>query len=154
MTIKARLLCGFSVMLALTAGVAASGWVSLSGFAQRVDTANAAQTLAGRVGDLALTAERSLHDSSGRGEQAVTDGLARARAGLAAVPGAEAMARGMDAFAQTRTTYAAEQDRKARVQGEHLRLIEDVQAAAAGSATRRRPALRRRAGRSRTASRR
>lgn len=67
MTIKARLLCGFSVMLALTAGVAASGWVSLSGFAQRVDTANAAQTLAGRVGDLALAAERSLHDVSGQG---------------------------------------------------------------------------------------
>ncbi|QRE72880.1 methyl-accepting chemotaxis protein [Methylobacterium aquaticum] len=130
MTIKARLLCGFSVMLALTAGVAASGWVSLSGFAQRVDTANAAQTLAGRVGDLALAAERSLHDASGRGEQAVTDGLARARSGLSAVPGAEAMARGMDAFAQTRAAYAAEQDRKARVQAEHLRLIADVQAAA------------------------
>ncbi|MCF4128152.1 methyl-accepting chemotaxis protein [Methylobacterium sp. SyP6R] len=130
MTIKARLLCGFSVMLALTAGVAASGWVSLSGFAQRVDTANAAQTLAGRVGDLALAAERSLHDVSGQGERAVTDGLARARAGLAAVPGAEAMAGGMDAFARTRTAYAAEQDRKARVQAEHLRLIEEVQGAA------------------------
>ncbi len=130
MTIKTRLLCGFSVMLALTAGVAASGWVSLSGFAQRVDTANAAQTLAGRVGDLALAAERSLHDAGGGREQAVTDGLAQARAGLAAVPGAEAMARGIDAFARTRTTYAAEQDRKARVQAEHLRLIADLQAAA------------------------
>ncbi|MEN3237438.1 methyl-accepting chemotaxis protein [Methylobacterium ajmalii] len=130
MTIKTRLLCGFSVMLALTAGVAASGWVSLSGFAQRVDTANAAQMLAGRVGDLALAAERSLHDPSGKREQAVTNGLAQARAGLATVPGAEAMARGMDAFAQTRITYAAEQDGKARIQAEHLRLIADLQAAA------------------------
>ncbi|SEO55153.1 HAMP domain-containing protein [Methylobacterium sp. ap11] len=130
MTIKTRLLCGFSVMLALTAGVAASGWVSLSGFAQRVDTANAAQMLAGRVGDLALAAERSLHDPSGKREQAVTDGLAQARAGLAAVPGADAMARGMDAFAQTRSSYAAEQDGKARIQAEHLRLIADLQAAA------------------------
>ncbi|WP_288584400.1 methyl-accepting chemotaxis protein [uncultured Methylobacterium sp.] len=130
MTIKTRLLCGFSVMLALTAGVAASGWVSLSGFAQRVDTANAAQMLAGRVGDLALAAERSLHDPSGKREQAVTDGLAQARAGLAAVPGADAMARGMDAFAQTRSSYAAEQGGKARIQAEHLRLIADLQAAA------------------------
>jgi methyl-accepting chemotaxis protein len=130
MTIKARLLCGFSVMLALTAGVAASGWVSLSGFAQRVDTANAAQVLAGRVGDLALAAERSLHDATGRGEGAVTDGLAQVRAGFSAVPGAEAMARGTDAFARTRTAYAAEQERKARVQAEHLRLIEDLQGAA------------------------
>ncbi|MET7247949.1 methyl-accepting chemotaxis protein [Methylobacterium sp. EM32] len=130
MTIKARLLCGFSVMLALTAGVAASGWVSLSGFAQRVDTANAAQVLAGRVGDLALAAERSLHDATGRGEGAVTDGLARVHAGIVAVPGAEAMARGTDAFARTRTAYAAEQERKARVQAEHLRLIEDLQGAA------------------------
>jgi methyl-accepting chemotaxis protein len=130
MTIKARLLCGFSVMLALTAGVAASGWVSLSGFAARVDTANAAQTLAGRAGDLALAAERSLHDADGRWERAVTDGLAQVRASLAAVPEAEAMARGVDAFAQTRTAYAAEQDRKARVEAEHRRLIEDVQAAA------------------------
>ncbi|UHC19330.1 methyl-accepting chemotaxis protein [Methylobacterium currus] len=130
MTIKARLLCGFSVMLALTAGVAASGWVSLSGFAQRVDTANAAQTLAGRVGDLALAAERSLHDATGQGERAVTDGLAQVRAGFPAVPGAEAMARGTDAFALTRTAYAAEHDRKARVQAAHLALIGELQAAA------------------------
>ncbi|TGE00085.1 methyl-accepting chemotaxis protein [Methylobacterium nonmethylotrophicum] len=130
MTIKARLLCGFTVMLALTAGVAASGWVSLSGFARRVDTANAAQTLAGRVGDLALAAERSLHDPAGRGEGAVTDGLAQVRSGFAAVPGADAMARGVDAFARTRTTYASEQDRKARVQAEHLSLIEELQGAA------------------------
>ncbi|GJD66649.1 hypothetical protein MPEAHAMD_6847 [Methylobacterium frigidaeris] len=130
MTIKARLLCGFSVMLALTAGVAASGWVSLSSFATRVDTANAAQTLAGRVGDLALAAERSLHDETGQGERAVTDGLAQVHAGFTTVPGVEAMARGTDAFARTRTAYAAEQDRKARVQAEHLALIKDLQATA------------------------
>ena len=134
MTIKSRLFCGFAVMLALTAGVAASGWVSLSSFARRVDTANAAQTLAGRVGELALSAERALHDATAARNEAVSAGVVAIRKDLAAlgdaVTGTDAMVRGVDAFERTRGAYATEHDRKARLQAEHLGLIEELQAAA------------------------
>ncbi len=50
MSIRARVFGGFGLILLLTVAVAAIGWHSLTGFARRVDTANAAQMLAGRSG--------------------------------------------------------------------------------------------------------
>ncbi|HEY4041238.1 MAG TPA: methyl-accepting chemotaxis protein [Rhodopila sp.] len=81
MSIKWRLLGGFLLILALTTGVAAVGWLGLSGYARRVDAAAAGQTLAVQVDALALAAHRALA-AGDRGGLELREPLGRVQAAI------------------------------------------------------------------------
>ena len=86
MSIRARVFGGFGLILLLTVAVAAIGWQSLTGFARRVDTANAAQTLAGEIGDLALAGSAIAADNIYREKRRVeTDEKGRVKLSMKAL---------------------------------------------------------------------
>jgi methyl-accepting chemotaxis protein len=80
-SIKLRLLCGFLLVLCLTMGVAAVGWLGLSGYARRVDVAAAGQNVAVQIDALALAAERAVA-SADPDALALRDPLNRVRSGI------------------------------------------------------------------------
>jgi methyl-accepting chemotaxis protein len=59
-SIKLRLLGGFLLVLCLTMGVAAVGWLGLSEYAHRVDVAAAGQDVASQINALALAADHAV----------------------------------------------------------------------------------------------
>ncbi|HET6235493.1 MAG TPA: hypothetical protein VFE41_11105 [Acetobacteraceae bacterium] len=80
-SIKLRLLGGFLLVLCPTMGVAAVGWLGLSGYARRVDVAAAGQNVAVQVDALALAAERAVATGDPNA-LALVDPLNRVRAGI------------------------------------------------------------------------
>ena len=123
MSIKLRLLGGFLLVLCLTMGVAAVGWLGLSGYARRVDVAAAGQNVAVQVDALALAAERAV--ATGDPDAlALRDPLDRVRAGIGTLRlvvhddgGAIDKVQGsIDAFTRNLAEYAVqERDRNALV---------------------------------------
>ena len=85
MSIVRRIFGGFLLMLLLTVGIAVIGWRALSGYADRVDTATAAQALVGEINALALSANRTLAHETGADDIAVAAVLAKVRASIGAI---------------------------------------------------------------------
>ncbi|WP_279358768.1 methyl-accepting chemotaxis protein [Methylobacterium indicum] len=143
MSIRARVFGGFGLILLLTVAVAAIGWHTLTGFARRVDTANAAQTLAGEIGDLALATDRALKSEDARREDALRAAIARVResAGsfsgrLAGDPAAQASASGigtaLDGFEAAIKAFGTQKAETRSLQDRHAALITELQTTVAG----------------------
>ncbi|WP_288588429.1 HAMP domain-containing methyl-accepting chemotaxis protein [uncultured Methylobacterium sp.] len=143
MSIRARVFGGFGLILLLTVAVAATGWHTLTGFARRVDTANAAQMLASEIGDLALATDRALKSEDTRREEALRAAIARVResavafAGrLADDPKAAASAAGigtaLDGFEAAIKAFGSQKAETRSLQDRHAALIAELQATAAG----------------------
>ncbi len=136
MSIRTRILGGFALMLALTLGVAGVGWMSLSSFAGRVDTATTAQSLAAQVEALARITDRSLRESGTKGQAEAKAALARTRGAVADLAkrsqdgedgAVQAMNRDIDAFEKGVAAYGAQQAEKLEAQAAHEALIGAVQ---------------------------
>jgi methyl-accepting chemotaxis protein len=80
-SIKLRLLGGFLLVLCLTMGVAAVGWLGLSEYARRVDIAAAGQNVATQVDALALAADRATATGD-PGALTLREPLERVKAGI------------------------------------------------------------------------
>jgi methyl-accepting chemotaxis protein len=148
-SIKLRLLGGFLLVLCLTMGVAAVGWLGLSSYARRVDAATAGQNVAVQVDALALEAERAV--ATGEPDAlALHDPLDRVRVGIDALRatvrddgGAVDKVQGsIDAFRRDLAEYAVqERDRNALV-ASRFALIGQFEAVATEIATAQAEALR------------
>ncbi|AWN52700.1 methyl-accepting chemotaxis protein [Methylobacterium sp. 17Sr1-1] len=143
MSIRARVFGGFGLILLLTVAVAAIGWQSLTGFARRVDTANAAQLLAGEIGDLALATDRALKSDDARRDDALKAAIGRVRTSagafsgrLADDPKAAASAAGigsaLDGFEAAVKAFGAQKSEKRGLQDRHAVLITELQTTVAG----------------------
>ncbi len=146
MSIRARVFGGFGLILLLTVAVAAIGWHSLTGFARRVDTANAAQMLAGEIGDLALATDRALKSDDARRDEALTAAIGRVRASagafsgrLADDPQAAASASGivgaLDGFEAAVKAFGTQKATARALQDRHAALIAELQTNVAGIGT-------------------
>ncbi|GJD60428.1 methyl-accepting chemotaxis protein [Methylobacterium frigidaeris] len=138
MSIRARVFGGFGLILLLTVAVAAIGWHSLTGFARRVDTANAAQLLAGEIGDLALATDRALKSDDARRDEALKAAIGRVRASagafsgrLADDPQAAASAAGivgaLDGFEAAVKAFGTQKATTRTLQDRHAALIAELQ---------------------------
>ena len=134
MSIKLRIYGGFLVVLLLTLGVGAVEWLSLTGFAKRVETADLAQTLVGGTGDLALATNRALLTGKEQPAQATAEQRAGVRAAIkslaergAGEAASKSMTESLEAFEKLLADYAAEQDLKAKMQASHRKLVDQLQ---------------------------
>ncbi|TGD97367.1 methyl-accepting chemotaxis protein [Methylobacterium nonmethylotrophicum] len=146
MSIRARVFGGFGLTLLLTVAVAVIGWHTLTGFARRVDTANAAQMLAGEIGDLALATDRALKSDDGRRDEALRAAIGRVRASagtfsgrLADDPASAAAAAGigtaLDGFEAAVKAFGTQKAEKRALQDRHAALIADLQMTVSGIGT-------------------
>ncbi|MGE7416391.1 HAMP domain-containing protein, partial [Methylobacterium tarhaniae] len=146
MSIRARVFGGFGLILLLTVAVAAIGWHSLTGFARRVDTANAAQLLAGEIGDLALATDRALKSDDARRDEALRTAIGRVRASAGAFSGrladdpqaaaaAAGIAGALDGFEAAVKAFGTQRAEKQSLQDRHAALITELQATVAGIGT-------------------
>ena len=154
MSIKVRIYGGFLVVLLLTLGVGAVGWLSLTRFAQRVEMADAAQNLLSKTGDLALAANRALltgKEAPARETLAERDGLREAIKSLGSLGAGHAeteaaiksMTLSVDAFEKLLAQYGAEQSMKTRLQSSHHDLVDHLQTTVASIADAQRDLLKR-----------
>ncbi|GJD47734.1 hypothetical protein OPKNFCMD_0444 [Methylobacterium crusticola] len=143
MSIRSRVFGGFGLILLLTIAVAVVGWQSLTGFARRVDTANAAQTLVGEIGDLALATDRALKSEDERQDAALGRAIAQVRAGARAfagrpADGAEAgrqaagIGAAVDGFEGAVKAFGLQKAEKRALAEKHAALIGELQSAVAG----------------------
>ncbi|OAS25470.1 methyl-accepting chemotaxis protein [Methylobacterium platani] len=146
MSIRARVFGGFGLILLLTVAVAAIGWHSLTGFARRVDTANAAQLLAGEIGDLALATDRALKSDDARRDDALRAAIGRVRASAGAFSGrladdpkaassAAGIADALDGFEAAVTAFGAQKATTRALQDRHAALIAELQNTVTGIGT-------------------
>ncbi|WP_203157365.1 methyl-accepting chemotaxis protein [Methylobacterium aquaticum] len=143
MSIRARVFGGFGLILLLTVAVAAIGWHSLTGFARRVDTANAAQMLAGEIGELALATDRALKSDDARRDEALTAAIGRVRASAGAFSGrladdpqaaaaASGIAGALDGFETAVKALSGQKAAARALQSRHAALITDLQTTVTG----------------------
>ncbi|MGF3025845.1 methyl-accepting chemotaxis protein [Methylobacterium aquaticum] len=146
MSIRARVFGGFGLILLLTVAVAAIGWHSLTGFARRVDTANAAQLLAGEIGDLALATDRALKSDDARRDDALKAAIGRVRASAGAFSGrladdpqaasaATAIVSAIDGFEAAVKAFGPQKATTRNLQDRHAALIAELQTTVAGIGT-------------------
>ncbi|WP_053081582.1 methyl-accepting chemotaxis protein [Methylobacterium aquaticum] len=146
MSIRARVFGGFGLILLLTVAVAAIGWHSLTGFARRVDTANAAQLLAGEIGDLALATDRALKSDDARRDDALKAAIGRVRASSGAFSGrladdpqaaaaATAIVSAIDGFEAAVKAFGPQKATTRNLQDRHAALIAELQTTVAGIGT-------------------
>ncbi len=146
MSIRARVFGGFGLILLLTVAVAAIGWHSLTGFARRVDTANAAQLLAGEIGELALATDRALKSDDVRRDGALTAAIGRVRASAGAFSGrladdppaaaaAAGIAGALDGFEAAVKAFGTQKATARALQDRHAALIAELQTNVAGIGT-------------------
>ncbi len=137
MSIRIRIFGGFLLVLGLTMGVAAVGWLGLSGYARRVDVAAAAQALAGRIDALALAAARAVAGPGGDGAQ-VAAALAEVRAGIDALRAVarddggtiDSVQASIDAVQQHLADYAEQDRARMALVARRARLIDQFEAVA------------------------
>jgi len=145
MSIKVRIYGGFLIVLLLTLGVGAVGWLSLTRFAERVETADAAQNLLNRTGELAIAADRVLlagKDQSLQGVAAERDRLRAAIKSLSdlsagnaeAASASQSMSASVDAFDKLLADYGSEQDLKTKLQSAHHQMVDHLQSTVASIA--------------------
>jgi methyl-accepting chemotaxis protein len=138
MSIKVRIYGGFLIVLLLTLGVGAVGWLSLTSFAQRVETADSAQNLLNRTGELTLAANRALLTGRAQPGQAITEERGRVRAAIkslteigaanaATASAGKSMTESVDAFEKLLADYTAEQELKAKLQSTHAEMVAHLQ---------------------------
>lgn len=147
MSIKVRIYGGFLVVLLLTLGVGAVEWLSLRSFARRVETADLAQTLVNKTGELALAANRALLTgfASGYRGSPLTEEQARVRAAIeslaergdgdaATASASKSMTEAVDAFKKLLAEYASKRELKAKLQYSHRKLVDQLQSTVASIA--------------------
>jgi methyl-accepting chemotaxis protein len=145
MSIKVRIYGGFLIVLLLTLGVGLVGWLSLTRFAQRVETADSAQNLLNRTGELALSASRVLLTGKEQPAKAIAAERDRERAAIkslaelgsanpATVSASKSMTDSVDAFERLLADYTAQQELKSRMQVDHRVLVDHLQSTVASLA--------------------
>jgi methyl-accepting chemotaxis protein len=145
MSIKVRIYGGFLIVLLLTLGVGAVGWLSLTNFAKRVETADSAQNLLNRTGELTLAANRALLTGQNQPGQAITAERGRVRAAIkslveigaanaATASAGKSMTDSVDAFEKLLADYTSEQELKAKLQSTHADMVAHLQSSVASLA--------------------
>ncbi len=123
--------------------MAAIGWHSLTGFARRVDTANAAQMLAGEIGNWHFATDRALKSDDARRDEALTAAIGRLRASAGAFSGRladdpQAAGRGLRHRGRPRRVrgrregHSAQKAAARALQSRHAALITDLQTTVTG----------------------
>ena len=142
MSIRTKIMGGFSILLLLTAAVAGIGWRGLAAFTQQVSGAQAAQRLATQVVEMVAASDRvRLGPGSADGAE-VARLIGLVRDGIATVAGAPgvtedervAMARPVETFETAFAGHAAQQHGVRRIAQDRRAVIEDLQAIAAAVA--------------------
>ncbi len=139
MSIKGKILAGYTLMMVLTMAVAAVGWHSLRQFTDRVADAQAAQNLATSVTAMAGAADRFRTEHGAAGDRPVEDAIAAVRRDigvdtdrLRGVPDAMAGIRGpIDDFAAAFGDFAAQERGVADVLAQRGSVIARLQAVTA-----------------------
>lgn len=145
MSIKVRIYGGFLIVLLLALGVGAVGWLSLSRFAQRVETADAAQDLLNRTSNLALAANRALLTNTQRSAEVIAKERDQVRDAIASLAkhgagdpstlaASKSMTESVDAFERLLAEYGGEQELKTKLQTAHRELVDHLQSTVASIA--------------------
>jgi methyl-accepting chemotaxis protein len=135
--IKWRLLGAFLLILCLTAGVAAVGWVGLSGYARRVQIAAAGQDVAGLIDALAVAAEKAVAGND-PAKLELHDPLDRVQTGIASLrhtapDDGEAISRletAIGVFSRNVADYATQERERAALVASRFTLIDQFEAVA------------------------
>jgi methyl-accepting chemotaxis protein len=145
MSIKVRIYGGFLIVLVLTLGLGAVGWLSLTRFAHRVETAGSAQTLLNRTGELTRAATQALLTDKEQPAKVIAAERDRVRAAIrsisqfgagdaAGLSAGKSMADSVDAFERLLAEYASQQQLKSQLQSDHRQLVDRLQSAVASLA--------------------
>ncbi len=139
MRIRARIFGGFSSILVLAVLIAVVGWHALGHFAARVETALAAQTVAGDIEDMVVVAGRFLQNGVRKEDDSAWRAVARVRetaAALARFDGIEhgavdGMQDSLRISEDTLRAYVGEEETKSRLLDDRRAIIVTLRETAA-----------------------